>query len=86
MNNSFEKLLHFLTKLEQSKIAYSLAHHREETVMVMATIPGERWEIEFFADGSVEIERFGSKGELGDESLFAELFATNDEQILVTSH
>ena len=86
MNNSFEKLLHFLTKLEQSKISYSLAHHREETVMVMAAIPGERWEIEFFADGSVEVERFGSKGEMGDESLFLELFATNDEQILVTSH
>ena len=28
--------------------------------MVLVAVPGERWEIEFFEDGAIEIERFGS--------------------------
>jgi hypothetical protein len=43
--------------------------------MVCVTVPGERWEIEFLGDGSVEIERFISNGEICGEEAFAELFA-----------
>jgi hypothetical protein len=39
--------------------------------MVRAIVPGQRWEIEFFADGEIEIERFVSTGvdAIDDESL-----------------
>lgn len=30
--------------------------------MVTVNIPGERWEVEFFDDGNVEVERFVSTG------------------------
>ncbi|BAZ15538.1 hypothetical protein NIES4071_74100 [Calothrix sp. NIES-4071] len=60
-SNGFIKLTNFINQLERYKIHYTLAHHREEAIMVMAAIPGQRWEIEFFNDGSVEVERFISK-------------------------
>jgi hypothetical protein len=74
--NGFNKLVEFLTKLEDAQIAYSLAHQRDETMMVNVAIPGERWEIEFFEDGTVEIERFRSNGEIHSEAVLADLFNT----------
>lgn len=72
--SAFQKLLDFLNKLDEVKIAYRLSHFREETVAVELAIPGERWEIEFFADGTVEVERFRSDGHVSsDESLLTEL-------------
>ncbi len=35
---------------------------RPEAVMVALAVPGERWEIEFFTDGRIEVERFVSQG------------------------
>ena len=69
-----KKLLSFLSRLEQAKISYSLEHIRDETIMVLATVPGERWEIEFFEDGNVEVEIFKSSGEIKDESALERLF------------
>jgi len=45
-------------------------------VNVQVTTPtNERWEVEFFADGSVEIERFVSTGEIdSDPARLEELF------------
>jgi hypothetical protein len=74
--NGFNKLVEFLTKLEEAQITYSLAHQRDETVMVNVAIPGERWEIEFFEDGTVEIERFRSNGEIDSEAVLSDLFNT----------
>lgn len=65
--NSFQKLLDFLGRLEKAKIHYSLAHFRTETIAVEIVMPGERWEVEFFADGCVEIEVFSSVGTHGIE-------------------
>jgi hypothetical protein len=73
---SFQKLLDFLNRLDTAKMSYRLTHFREETVAVELAIPGERWEVEFFADGSIEIERFRSSGSVSaDESLLTELIA-----------
>jgi hypothetical protein len=41
--------------------------------MVIADVPGHRWEIEFMRDGSIEVERFTSSGEIGGEELLPEL-------------
>jgi hypothetical protein len=47
-----------------------LASHREDAIMVLVAVPGERWEIEFLGDGSVEVERFIGNGEIyGEETL-----------------
>ncbi|HST57689.1 MAG TPA: hypothetical protein VLK84_03305 [Longimicrobium sp.] len=44
--------------------------------MVEAAVPGERREVEFFADGHVEVERFITTGEVtSDPALLRELLA-----------
>ncbi|MEH2097981.1 hypothetical protein [Nostoc sp.] len=78
-NHGFGKLVTFLNQLEQEKISYTLAHHRDETIMVNVAVAGERWEVEFFNDGSVEVERFVSSGEINGEEAFSELFAMYSE-------
>ncbi|MDZ8069072.1 MAG: hypothetical protein RMY64_26240 [Nostoc sp. DedQUE08] len=78
-NHGFGKLITFLSQLEQETISYTLAHHRDETIMVNVAVAGERWEVEFFEDGSVEVERFISSGEINGEEVFSELFAMYSE-------
>ncbi len=87
MKYGFDQLTTFLDQLETAKITYTIAHHRSEAIMVLVAIPGERWEIEFFSSGSVEIERFISNGTIGDASLFSELFtAYAHDEILAFAH
>jgi hypothetical protein len=62
------KLLNFLCRLEDCKIHYRLEHSRKESIMVIPDVPGQKWEIEFFDDGNVEIEIFTSDGEIRPES------------------
>ncbi|MFH7025299.1 MAG: hypothetical protein ACHBN1_07830 [Heteroscytonema crispum UTEX LB 1556] len=83
--NGFAKLTNFLTQLEQNKIHYTLAHHRDEAIMIMVAIPGERWEIEFFHNGLVEIERFKSCGEIEGETVLSQLFAAYSESVDVNN-
>ncbi|MCC5650996.1 hypothetical protein LC609_14355 [Nostoc sp. XA013] len=78
-NHGFGKLVTFLNQLEQERISYTLAHHRDETIMANMPVPGERWEVEFFEDGSIEVKRFVSSGEINGEEAFSELFAMYSE-------
>lgn len=73
---SFQKLLDFLAKLQEHNYPYRLSCWRDEAIMVELAVPGERWEVEFFADGSVEVERFRSDGRIHDEAALTELFST----------
>jgi hypothetical protein len=55
-----QRLLEFLDCLDEQKIHFTLARYRSEAIMVEIAVPGERWEVEFFGDGSVEVEVFRS--------------------------
>src|SRR5690606_18866973 len=80
--NSLQKVLDFLNKLDEHGLADSLEHNREETLTVLVGIPGERWEIEFRADGEVEVEVFYSGAEEDDmegEEALERLFTDDDE-------
>lgn len=74
------KLTDLLDRLDGADIHYSLASVREGAVMVGVTVPGERWEIEFMADGDVEIEVFKSDGTIHDDSMIDELFQRHSEE------
>jgi hypothetical protein len=70
-----EKLLNFISELEKRNIYHKLASYREDSIMVEITVPGERWEVEFFADDHVEVETFlsnpvGMEGEEAIKRLF----------------
>lgn len=69
-----EKLLNFLAELKQRKIYHELTCVRQEAIMVCVDVPGEKWEVEFFADGNVEIEIFRSNGVIEDEQSIERLF------------
>ena len=64
-----EKLLNFLSDLDAAHIHFVLKHIRHDTIMVFITVPGERWEVEFYADGNVDVEVFRSIGMSGEEEL-----------------
>ena len=74
MKNSMSNLTAFLQKLEKGRIDYTVTHQREDALLVAVALPGERWEIEFFSDGTVEVEQFVSSGEIYDEEVLRELF------------
>lgn len=56
-----QALIDFLGKLDESKIYYKLDKIRD-SILVEVTVPGQRWEVEFMQDGTVEVEKFVSTG------------------------
>lgn len=68
-------LFELLDKLRKAKIHFSLSSHREEAIMVEIATPGQRWEVEFFRDGTVEIEKFHSNGVISDQTELKTLFS-----------
>ena len=67
------KLLNFLDALESNNIYFRLNHIRN-SILVEVAIPGERWEVEFLDDDTVEVERFVSDGVIRDEKILERLF------------
>ena len=71
---TINELIQFLNKLENHKIYYELKKIREDSILVFVIVPGEKWEIEFMNDGSIEIERFKSDGTMFDKNELEILF------------
>ena len=66
---NLKNLIKFLDDLDNKNIYYKLNHIRN-SILVEVAIPGERWEVEFLDDGSIEIEKFISEGKIyGAEEL-----------------
>jgi len=42
--------------------------------MVIVTVPGQRWEVEFLEDGRVDVEKFVSDGTISGENELRRLF------------
>jgi hypothetical protein len=62
-------------ELDRRHIAYELLIARDEALMISIAVPGERWEIEFFDDGRIELERFASQGVVDAPGVLGELLA-----------
>jgi len=71
--DNLQKLIIFLDKLESLKIHYQLNKIRD-SIMVEVPVPGQRWEIEFMADGTIQIEKFLTSITLYDEKELDVLF------------
>jgi hypothetical protein len=71
-----KEFITFLNKLEENSVFYKLNKIRNEAIMVEVAVPGQRWEIEFLEDGTVDIEKFISDKDMYDvnelETLFKE--------------
>ena len=66
--------MNLIAAFEREKIDFSLGTVRPDTVMACVAIPGQRWEIEVFEDGHLEIEVFKSSGEIYDQNHLTALF------------
>jgi hypothetical protein len=64
----------FLEKLTVAKIHYVLSHNREDGISVEVAVPGQRWEVDFLNDDSIEVEIFKSDGVIFGKEKLAELF------------
>ncbi len=65
----------FCEQLVAQRVRYDMDIVRNDAVMVTVAVPGERWEIEFINDGTVEVERFESAGVESIEDPLAMLIA-----------
>src|SRR5215831_9026282 len=65
----------FLARLREGGFYHRVGSEREDTVMVDVSTPGALWEVEFFADGEIEFERFASDGRILDRDGLSGLVA-----------
>ncbi|MHB8644705.1 MAG: hypothetical protein ACYDAR_02820 [Thermomicrobiales bacterium] len=78
--NALQNLLDFLQRLDEQHLSFQLKYARFDTIMILIHVPGEYWEVEFFADGHVEVEIYHTVGGvLGGEELLERLFAENTD-------
>ena len=77
---AFEKASELCRELDARRVPYVLNFARPEALMVSVAIPGERWELEFFEDGHVEVERFVSTGVEADAAAAEKLLGYFDER------
>lgn len=68
-----QKLLDFLNRLEENHIYYRLNKVRD-AILVEIAVPGQRWEVEFFRDGTIDVEKFITTGEITGASALDDLF------------
>lgn len=69
----------FRRELERRHVAHEFRIVRDDALMMSVAVPGERWEIEFFGDGRIELERFVSQGVVEAPGALAELLTWLDE-------
>jgi hypothetical protein len=73
--NSVNRALRFCERLIAQRIRYDMDIVRDGAVMVTVAVPGQRWEVDFMSDGTVELERFESAGVETVDDPFARLVA-----------
>jgi hypothetical protein len=71
--DGLKKLIEFLDRLDGAGIYYQLNKIRD-SILVEITVPGQRWEVEFMEDGSIEIEKFMTQIKIYDEKELEALF------------
>ena len=67
INNPLAKMLAILNAFDEHDIPFYLEHHSEEALLATVSIDNERWEIEFYTDGEVQVEVFYSDPDTGIE-------------------
>jgi hypothetical protein len=68
-------LFNIIRRLKKTGIYYEIKSFRDDYIMLVVSVPGERWEIELSSQGFIEIEIFRSDGNIFDENKLEELFS-----------
>jgi len=72
--STIHELVHFLQSLKEASISFKLDHYLDDSISIIITVPGERWEVDINQEGEIQVEIFRSDGELFDASMIDELF------------
>jgi hypothetical protein len=62
-----------LEKLRGAQVRHQIRDDRDGAVSIDVAVPGERWEIDLLADGTVEVEVFKSDGSIHGQAGLEEL-------------
>ena len=73
-------LTEFLDRLDAADLHYAVSSISEGAVLVSVMVPGERWEVEFPAEGDVNVELFESDGKIREASALKKLFDAHGAQ------
>jgi hypothetical protein len=73
-DNELKRILELLNRLDAAKIHFRLARNQEEAISIEVAVPGQRWEIDCYANGRIDVEVFKSDGSIRDASAIDELF------------
>lgn len=74
--DQMSRLCSFLGKLNEAHISYHLQMVSEmhDSILVEIAVPGERWEVNFYVDGHIYVEKFIGTGEVFGESELQKIF------------
>lgn len=72
--DGLEQLLVFVNELDRRRVQYTLGSYSKDAIMVLIAVPGERWEVEFKKDRTVDVERFRSTGVVSGSEVIDELW------------
>lgn len=72
---TMSRFFDFISRLDEVKIRHTLHRDRDDLMTVVAAVPGQRWQIDFFLDGRVQVEIFTSDGQIRGESELDRLFS-----------
>jgi hypothetical protein len=72
--NALKKLLALSDRLKSANIHHEVTRYREDGVSIIATVPGERWEIDVLDDGEIVVEIYKSQGGCRGEEALKDLF------------
>ena len=78
--NALKKLLALSDQLKAANIHHEVTRYREDGVSIIATVPGERWEIDVLDDGEIVVEVYKSQGNCRGEEALKELFERHSDQ------
>lgn len=71
---TIRELLDLLQRFKDAQIFYKLSDPTQGAIMIEATVPGERWEIELHEDGRLSVEAFVSQGGVQGPDRLEEFF------------
>lgn len=74
MDNAVITVTKFIHQLNEAKIYHTVRCTRNDAISIDVSVPGQRWEIDFLSDGTIDIEIFKSDGNIYDSSKLSELF------------
>jgi hypothetical protein len=78
-NDPMQILLDLSRRMHAAKIHHEITKYRDDGVSIIATVPGERWEIDVLGDGEIVVEVFKTLGDCRGKEALHELFARHSD-------